>query len=155
MTATSQDLGLRLRDLGRSMRRLKQVRPNDAGAVAAGLVPVLTHIDEFPDGCHVGALAGRIGLDPSTISRAVASLVDHGLVERRADPHDGRASRLVLTAAGRAALAGAQQHYGELLGRALADWTPEEITALSGALARFTSDIDSYLSHHNSQEAAR
>src|SRR5690349_7249783 len=35
--------------------------------------------------------------DPSTISRQVAGLVKEGLLERRADPVDGRASLLVTT----------------------------------------------------------
>ena len=40
--------------------------------------------------------------DPSTVSRQVASLVKAGLVERQADPDDGRASILVPTELGRA-----------------------------------------------------
>ena len=43
---------------------------------------------------RTSALAATACVDPSTISRQVAQLVDSGLVERRADPHDGRATLL-------------------------------------------------------------
>ena len=47
------------------------------------------------------ALAAAACVDPSTVSRQVADLVDLGLVERRADPHDGRATLLAATDRGR------------------------------------------------------
>jgi DNA-binding MarR family transcriptional regulator len=49
---------------------------------------------------RAATLAEEMCTDPSTISRQVASLVRSGLVERRSDPADGRASVLVPTAAG-------------------------------------------------------
>ena len=52
-------------------------------------------------------LAEQMCADPSTVSRQVASLVRSGLVERRADPHDGRASILVPTELG---LRAVEQH---------------------------------------------
>ena len=51
-----------------------------------------------------GALAELVHADPSTVSRHVAQLVERGLVRRVADESDGRASRLVVTDAGSAAL---------------------------------------------------
>ena len=45
-------------------------------------------------------LAEQVCADPSTVSRQVASLVKAGLIERRADPADGRASILVPTELG-------------------------------------------------------
>src|SRR5437868_6066116 len=46
------------------------------------------------------ALAEAVYSDPSTISRQVATLVKDGLIERRADPADGRASLLAVTEKG-------------------------------------------------------
>ena len=46
---------------------------------------------------RAGALAEMLQSDPSTVSRQVAALVKDGLLERQADPADGRASLLVLT----------------------------------------------------------
>src|SRR5690349_3009588 len=46
--------------------------------------------------CHeamrVSDLAARIELDASTVSRQIKQLEDKGIVERTADPADGRAS---------------------------------------------------------------
>jgi DNA-binding MarR family transcriptional regulator len=156
----TNELALRLRDLGRSIRLIKQCRPGDASAVPPGLLGLLTHVGEHSAGCHARELASRAGLDPSTVSRGIAALVGLGLVERRADQRDGRASVLVLTPAGQAALADAHRRYGELLDRALAGWTPDEVAALCAALGRFTRDLDRTLgfpsdSHNDTLEAAR
>src|ERR687889_732174 len=51
-----------------------------------------------------GALAELVHADPSTVSRHVAVLIEHGVVQRVADETDGRASRLVVTDAGWTAL---------------------------------------------------
>src|SRR5215218_9982020 len=51
-----------------------------------------------------GALAELVHADPSTVSRHVGTLVEQGLVRRVADEADGRASRLLVTEAGHAAL---------------------------------------------------
>ncbi len=53
---------------------------------------------------RLSELAEKMQADPSTISRQVATLVKDGYVERRADPVDGRASLLVVTDRGAAAL---------------------------------------------------
>jgi MarR family transcriptional regulator, transcriptional regulator for hemolysin len=46
-------------------------------------------------------LADVLELQPISLVRLLDRLVEHGLVERRADPRDRRANRLFLTAAGR------------------------------------------------------
>ncbi|MFI6162299.1 MarR family transcriptional regulator [Micromonospora haikouensis] len=142
---TTRELGARLYDLLKSVRLIKQRRADDRPSVPLGLVGMLTQIEQLAAGAHARELAEHTGLDPSTVSRAVASLVAHGLVERRADPTDRRASCLAVTPAGRAALADTYGWYGELLDRALADWTPDEVAALCSALGRFTRDLGSAL----------
>lgn len=76
-------------------------------------------------------------------------------MERNADPADGRAGVLALTAAGRAALADALAWYGDVIGRALAGWTRDEVAALGAALRRFTADVGRTLGHPDPLEAAR
>lgn len=148
----------RIRDLMRAVRLVKQSHGERQPAVPAGLVGTLAMIDNFtghPTGCHAKELAARAGLDPSTVSRAVAALVSQGLVERRADPGDGRASILVITLAGHAALAEARGWYDDLMRRALADWDTEEVDALISMLARLTTDIEGAMGSASAMEAAR
>lgn len=89
-------------------------------------------------------LAQYIHADPSTISRQVANLVRDGLLERRADPNDGRAILLHPTEAGRerqqAHLARRDVHYE----RMLAGWTTQEQKTFADLLARFTDSFESY-----------
>src|SRR6266851_3176605 len=58
---------------------------------------------ELVDGgpLRLGALAERIGATDPTVSRAMDGLVDAGIVERQADPHDRRAVLHLATAKGR------------------------------------------------------
>lgn len=52
-------------------------------------------------GLGAGEIAKRTAMDKVAVSRAVADLVDKGLVRRRASQNDGRLSHLFLSADGR------------------------------------------------------
>lgn len=67
-------------------------------------------------------LAEQMCADPSTVSRQVASLVRSGLVERRADPHDGRASILVPTELGLRAVEQHARRRGATVAPVIEDW---------------------------------
>src|SRR3954447_847653 len=69
------------------------------------------------------ALAELMHADPSTVSRHVAALVEHGLVRRVADESDGRASQLVVTDDGRAAFEALRTEREIHLARAIAHWS--------------------------------
>ncbi|WP_433393191.1 MarR family winged helix-turn-helix transcriptional regulator [Micromonospora sp. KLBMP9576] len=155
MENAGRELGARLSELLRCVRLIKGRRAAIRPGVPIGLAGLLGQIEELPADCHARELAARSGLDPSTVSRAVASLVSHGLVERRVDPADKRASLLTVTPAGRAALADTYDWYGRILDTALADWTPAETAALATALGRLNRDIETTLGHQDNQEAAR
>jgi DNA-binding MarR family transcriptional regulator len=91
---------------------------------------------------RASALAERIESDPSTVSRQVAGLVKEGLVERRADPIDGRAALLVPTARAEAVL---QEHNAIRLqhfDRMLSEWSERDLHRFAEYLARFTEDFD-------------
>ncbi len=67
-------------------------------------------------------LADAMCADQSTVSRQVAALVKSGLIERQADPDDGRASILVPTDLGRERV---QEHFvnrGQGVEPIIADW---------------------------------
>jgi DNA-binding MarR family transcriptional regulator len=92
-----------------------------------------------------GALAELVHADPSTVSRHVTLLVDHGLVRRVADEQDGRASRLVVTPAGEAVLEQMRQERDGLLAQVTADWTPDELASFTRQLHRFVRDLTDHL----------
>jgi DNA-binding MarR family transcriptional regulator len=93
-----------------------------------------------------GALADETFLDPSTVSRRISQLVQQGLVERRADPEDGRAVQLVPTAQGQTFFSILRTRREEMLDQVLANWTRAEVTALSGLLQKFNDDFEDYRS---------
>ena len=133
-----------LRQLFRVMRLIRQHDAYHESRVPAGLAGLLAEIarnDPDSPACHVKDLAARTGLDASTVSRAVSSLVADGLVERRTDPADKRASVLTLTAAGRTALAEKHAWYAGLFAQALGDWSTPELESLLGSLRRMSEDL--------------
>jgi DNA-binding MarR family transcriptional regulator len=87
------------------------------------------------------ALAARAGVDISVASRQLATLERSGLVERRPDPKDGRASLLRLTPAGADALAATRALRSQWALGALADWDEDDARSLSDLLDRLVQDL--------------
>jgi DNA-binding MarR family transcriptional regulator len=99
---------------------------------------------------HVGpsrssALAAAVHSDPSTVSRQIAAMVRDGLVERRADPEDGRASVLAPTEAGIEVLEEQRRRLGLALARVVQQWAPEDVDQFLDLLERFVSDHERHL----------
>ncbi len=88
-----------------------------------------------------GALAELVHADPSTVSRHVAALVEQGLVRRVADETDGRASRLVVTDAGHAALDALRREREAHLAQATRDWEPGDLATLTTLFGRLVDDL--------------
>ncbi|WP_433730232.1 MarR family winged helix-turn-helix transcriptional regulator [Nocardia sp. CA-129566] len=89
-----------------------------------------------------GALADAVHSDASTISRHVAHLVERQLVERQADPNDGRATVLVVTELGREVAERIRRRRHENLTRVMAAWTPQDRVAFAGLLRQFVDDYE-------------
>jgi DNA-binding MarR family transcriptional regulator len=87
------------------------------------------------------ALAELVHADPSTVSRHVAVLVDRGLVRREADASDGRASRLVVTDAGREELEHLRAEREAFLREVTADWTESDLAAFTALFDRLLDGI--------------
>jgi DNA-binding MarR family transcriptional regulator len=83
-------------------------------------------------------VAGYLRSDPSTVSRQVAALVKDGLLERRADPADGRASLLVLTAKADSVLAEHDQIRMQHFAQVLDGWSDTDLRRFATMLRRFT-----------------
>ena len=88
-------------------------------------------------------LAEATCADQSTVSRQVAALVKAGLVERQADPDDGRASILVPTALGVERMNKHFANRGRALAPLLADWSDHERNQFVDLLGRFNANLDS------------
>lgn len=87
---------------------------------------------------RLSALATALHLDASTVSRHVRALEDRGLLERTCDPDDGRASRVVVTPAGRRALEEGAERRRRLIGEVLADWDASDRETLRALLHRLS-----------------
>ncbi|NYI04938.1 MarR family winged helix-turn-helix transcriptional regulator [Allostreptomyces psammosilenae] len=125
----------------RSQRRgalARQAVLEGAAPEAVAHLPVLDAVAEPPGEVTVGAVAERIGVDPSRASRMVAAAIGAGLVRRGASPSDGRRSPLELTAAGRGLLERARERRLAHIRRLTADWTDAERREFARLLGRFT-----------------
>ena len=87
-------------------------------------------------------LAERIESDPSTVSRQVAALVKDGLLERRADPEDGRACLLVPTAKADVVLGEHNDIRLKHFSRMLGNWNDRDLRTFASLLQRFTEDFE-------------
>ncbi|HJQ41711.1 MAG TPA: MarR family transcriptional regulator [Jatrophihabitantaceae bacterium] len=155
-TATASDASVRpdvaavadtfvalMRTFVRTRSRLLAAAQHDVEWSAHVLLRALTH--EGP--MRSSALADRIESDPSTVSRQVAALVRDGLVERRADPEDGRATLLVPTPKADAILREQNQIRLQHFDRMLADWSAADLRTFGELLERFTKDFDEANTH--------
>jgi DNA-binding MarR family transcriptional regulator len=87
-------------------------------------------------------LAGCVHSDLSTVSRQTAGLVADGLLERRADPVDGRACLLALTEAGEAAVAAREASRVAFFARVLDGWTEADRRQFATMVSRFTASYE-------------
>jgi DNA-binding MarR family transcriptional regulator len=130
--ALEREIGLLLRR-GRaiSTRLAAELHPDLDGA-AYGLLALLQ--DAGP--LRASDVVGRLGLDKSTVSRQLSQLVALGLVERTADPDDGRAQVLTPSPEGSERLAAIRDVRRARWGRDLGDWPAKDVATLARLLDR-------------------
>lgn len=125
------------------IRGIKRVIASHATVVHPALMPasfvVLGWLAENGP-ARGSAVAEQFNIDKGAVSRQLQHLVDLGLIERTADPADGRASLVSVTEEGRARLRRAQQARHELRDQQLSDWSAEDLAAFARQLARFNAD---------------
>ena len=114
-----------------SSRLAGQLHPDLDGA-AYGLLALLE--DAGP--LRASDLVLRLGLDKSTVSRQIGTLVELGLVDRAADPADGRAQVLTPSAEGSARLAEIRNVRRARWEADLSGWPDEDVAALAELLSR-------------------
>jgi DNA-binding MarR family transcriptional regulator len=115
-------------------RRLRLERPgHDVPLVQ------LAVLAELNDGGPMtpGQLAAAQRVQPQSLTRVLAALETKGLLERQADPGDGRRALLAITAAGHQALRRDVDQRDRWLAQAMADQltpTEQELLRLAGQL---------------------
>lgn len=93
---------LRIRKAARLVSQIYDRRLEPAGLTTTQF-SLLAHLKAHP-GIGVGALAERLVMDPTTLTRNLRPLERRGLVAVEPDPRDRRSRRLSLTGAGQEAL---------------------------------------------------
>jgi DNA-binding MarR family transcriptional regulator len=87
-------------------------------------------------------LALRLGLDRSTISRQVASVVDAGWVSRTNDERDARAALLALTGDGKSVHKKLRNAHKKVARDLVAGWSPDDQEELARLLERLTQRME-------------
>jgi len=129
---TNDDIAARVQNL--ATRFLRQARVLDEGSrLTSAQYSALSSLYSHP-AIALTELARLEGVAHPTMSRTVSGLIGQGLIERTADAGDRRATRLSLTAAGRAAY---EQVYGRrlaLISAMLKRLKPETVADLLQAI---------------------
>ncbi len=116
----------------RALEVAREVHPELDGD-AYGLLAAL----DRSGSSRVTDLAASIGVGKGTMSRQVRALEDLGLVQRTADPADGRAFLLELTPDGRRRYRAARDARRARLRQELSAWSEQDVRQLAELLHRF------------------
>ncbi|HZX03283.1 MarR family transcriptional regulator [Kribbella sp.] len=108
--------------------------------VTHGQFRVLRTLDHAEEPIRLSELAARLGIVPRSATSVVDDLESAGLVARRPDPHDRRATLVTLTPAGRQILTTLRQKRHDVMARQLARLTPQDQQTLAHLLHRLAAD---------------
>ena len=132
-------------ELTRHARLLHVVKARMALRVPAGLDLAAVGLLMILVRCgprRQGELAEAAMLDPSTASRYVTALARAGLVERQADPDDGRAVHLLATAAGLQLGADLTAHRQAMFRELLNGWSEHDLDVLLNLVRRLNDALE-------------
>ena len=93
---------------------------------------------------RAAVLVDTFQTDKGAVSRQIHHLDDLGLIERKPDPTDGRATLLVVTAEGKERLATADSERRTWMEDRLADWHTDDLAAFAAAFARYNEAISEF-----------
>ncbi|MCK7622482.1 MarR family transcriptional regulator [Streptomyces sp. RS10V-4] len=122
---TVLQLVISLHRLTRSLRRSAT-----AGSIQLTHIAVLALLSQRGPS-RIGEIAQWVPCSQPTATAVVLGLESAGLVRREADPEDRRASRVLLTDQGTAALADVARGEAQVLARRLAALRPDEVRRLA------------------------
>ncbi|MDV6011165.1 MarR family transcriptional regulator [Haloechinothrix sp. LS1_15] len=138
---TADALGTQLirfvRLLNRATAQLAKAQPD---GIEQGTFAILgTLVRSGPQ--RTSALAELLHTEISTVSRQTGVLVQHGLLQRQADPDDGRACLLAPTDKGLRVYEGARAARNRWLAATVREWDPADVEHLIRLLDRLNSDL--------------
>ncbi len=119
---------------------LRHHTPKLHSGVEPASYPILFNLVGEPR--RVSLLADCIHSDVSTVSRQVTMLVSHGLVDKMADPLDGRAFMVSLSVEGAELVERVKAARGEWFRQMLHDWEPADAETFKVYLERFAVSFD-------------
>ena len=144
--APAEALAAELVALVRGLRELGSSMPSvDGQRLDVPAAAVLGHVGDAGP-LRLSALAERLFLDVSTVSRQVPALERAGWLVREPDPCDRRATLLRLSERGQQALAARRRAYADVLAGALPGWGQEELRDLAASLSRLNADLAAHRS---------
>lgn len=133
------------REVGVLMRRARRVMAVRAALIHPDLVPtsyiVLGLICERGE-VRASAVADCFDLDKGAVSRTVQHLADLGLVERRPDPDDRRATLLIPTDDALERMRHLVQVRRARLKERLGEWDAPALSAFVGDLSRYNAALE-------------
>ena len=141
-------------------RQFNSIKSRVAGSQEADHSPLFLLVKLASHGpSRASDLAEQMCADPSTVSRQVASLVRSGLIERRADPDDGRASILVPTDLGLTRVREFSRRRGATMQPVIEDWSQQDKDDLLRLVRKYTEGIEAHreqiisimLEHHGKE----
>ncbi|HEY8294998.1 MAG TPA: MarR family transcriptional regulator [Micrococcaceae bacterium] len=137
MSVKDQTLVELVNEVFRLFRSLKSMSIHQTPAAQPGLahVGILGLLSRLGE-CRATEVAAQLGVGPSALSRQLADLDSQGLVERRPDPQDGRATLLHVSDAGAAQLSAITQRRAARMREHLQGWTEEEAQQTLAAVER-------------------
>jgi DNA-binding MarR family transcriptional regulator len=97
---------------------------------------ILAAVQDAPGGVRASDLVGDLFVHKSTISRAVSTLEQLGLIDRVTDPKDGRAQVLTVPKEAAERVKAFRERSYAKLEEVLADWSAEEISTFLDQLTR-------------------
>ena len=128
--------------LGEATRRATELKPHRALDRSAY---VILRLLQAAGRLNVSALADRLNLDGSTVTRQVTALEKDGLVRRTPDPTDGRGTVIAPTDSGLAQVDAVRKARREVYDVVLGDWSADDRAQLAAVLERLTGTLDGYL----------
>lgn len=137
------ELAQTLRELTLSF--LRDAPRHDLSRAAAGVLSVLDRLGPQ----RITALAEREAVSQPSMTGLVQRLEAAGYLERSADPEDGRASLVSVTAKGVEALQARRRVHDRVIDDRLAELSAEDLRALAGAVPALQHLISTTEAHVN------